>query len=449
MRRKPASTILSTVILVSALGSVIQPSVADEPARDVFLVGATIHPVSGPEIPGGTLHLSGSSIVAVGADLKVPADARTVDVAGKHIYPTFVHAGSVLGLTEVSAVASTVDASENGDLNPELRVEVAFHGDSRLLPVARAGGVLYAHVVPRGGILSGSSAVLRLEGWNWQDMLVRAPVGLHLRYPPVLAPRRSFGPRPPKTQTEVDEERKNKTEALKALFEDARAYGRAQDAGADPPPTRDPKLEALQPVLRGVLPLFVHAAEHQQIAEALDFVEALEVSRVVLVSGADAAEFADRLAEAGIPVILTGVLALPRRSWQVYDTAFTAPERLRAAGVKLAIADGGSSFEAAHSRNLPFHAAMAAAHGLPHRDALAAITLNAAEILGVADRLGSLEAGKEASFLITDGDVLEITTHIEAVWHLGSEVDRSSDRQWLLYQRYRQRPTGTPPGAPP
>ena len=450
MRPGLSRMLTAALVVTAALAGTASVRAAESHGEtDIFLTGATIHPVSGEAIPRGTLHLSGASIAAVGSGLDIPAGARRIDVTGKHIYPVFIHAGSALGLTEVSAVASTVDAAENGDLNPELRVEVAFHGDSRLLPVARAGGVLYAHVAPRGGLLSGTSAVFRLEGWNWQDMVVRAPVGLHLRYPRVLAPTRSFGRRPPKTQSEVDEERKIQEEILEKLFEDARAYLRARDSGTSPEPPRDQKLEALLPVLTGELPLFVHAEERKQIAAALEFVEKSEIPRTVLVSGADAAEFAGRLARDGVPVVLTGVLALPRRSWQAYDTAFTAAARLREAGVKIAIADGGSTFEAAHSRNLPFQAAMAVAHGLPHRQALAAITLDAAEILGVADRLGSIEAGKEASFLITDGDALEITTKIEAVWHAGAEVDRSSDRQWLLYQRYRHRPRASPAGASP
>ncbi|MCB1035846.1 MAG: hypothetical protein KDD47_18645, partial [Acidobacteria bacterium] len=254
-------------------------------AEEIYLVGATLHPVSGPVIPGGILHVSDSRIAAVGADLEVPQGARVIDLAGKHLYPAFVHAASVLGLTEVSAVAATVDSSESGDLNPELAVEVAFHGDSRLLEATRAAGVLYAHVLPRGGVLSGTSAVMRLEGWNWQDMVVEAPVGLHLRYPAVLASGRSFGPRPPKTQSEVDEERKERVEAVETLFEDARAYAAARLASSRPL-AYDAKLEALLPALDGRLPLFLHAEEKKQIEAGLDFVEKLEIPRVVLVSSA-------------------------------------------------------------------------------------------------------------------------------------------------------------------
>ncbi|MDY7094285.1 MAG: amidohydrolase family protein [Acidobacteriota bacterium] len=430
-------------VLLLALSTISTGGPADAQEPFTALVGATVHPVSGPPLDGATVLVSGDTIQAVGSDLEVPADASVVDLTGRHLYPTFIAAHSVLGLVEVNSVRGTVDTRETGDLNPALRTEVAFNADSRLLPVTVSGGVLFAHVVPSGGLLAGTSAVMRLEGWNWRGMTVRAPVAMHLQFPIYEAPEESWWGEP-KTQEEVDEDRKEALELLNKTFDDARAYRKARaahDDGRGPWVAYDPNLEALLPVLDGSRPLFLHAAEHRQIEGALEWAREEGLENLVLVSRQDATAFAQRLAEDEIPVILAGVLREPERDWEPYDAAFTAAARLHEAGVKLVIADSGSTFGAANTRNLPFHAAMAATFGLPRDAALRAITLSAAEVLGVAERLGSLEAGKEASFVITDGDPLEITTRIEAVWSAGRPVDLDQDPQRRLYQRYRQRPT--------
>ncbi|HUP41775.1 MAG TPA: amidohydrolase family protein, partial [Thermoanaerobaculia bacterium] len=201
----------------------------------------------------------------------------------------------------------------------------------------------------------------------------------------------------------------------------------------------------LQPVLAGEVPLFVHAATLAQIEDALDWLDEQGFDRAVLVAGYDVAREAERVAAAGVPVILDTVHRVPTRDWEPYDAAFTAAAKLHRAGVRFAIASGGAGADSENARNLPFEAATAAAFGLPREAALEAITLQAAEILGVADRLGSLEPGKEASFFVADGDPLEILTTIESVWVAGREVDRSADHQWRLYQRYSERPAPASP----
>jgi imidazolonepropionase-like amidohydrolase len=432
-----------TFLLFLGLAPALSAAGQETAAKPVTaLVGATVHPVSGPAMENATLLIAGDTIQAVGTDVEIPPEASTVDLAGRHLYPTFITAHSVLGLVEVNSVRGTVDTRETGDLNPALRTEVAFNADSRLLPVTVSGGVLFAHVVPQGGLLAGTSALMRLVGWNWRSMTVEAPVAMHLQFPVYEAPEDSWWGEP-KTQEQVDEERKEALELLDKTFGDARAYRKARTAYADglgPWVAQDPNLEALLPVIDGTLPLFLHAAEHRQIQGALDWARDQGLKNLVLVSRPDATAFAQRLAEDGIPVILAGVLQEPDRDWEPYDAAFTAAARLHQAGVRLVIADSGSGFGAANTRNLPFHAAMAVAFGLPPDTALRAITLSAAEVLGIDDRLGSLDTGKEASFVITDGDPLEITTRIEAVWSAGQPVDLDQDPQRQLYQRYRQRP---------
>ncbi len=402
--------------------------------------GATAYPVSGPPVENAVLLVEDGKILAVGPGLAVPAGAAVVDLSGRRLYPGFIHPASVLGLIEIGSVRGTVDTTEIGDINSDLRVEAAFHGDSMLLPPTMAGGVLTAHVVPQGGVFRGTSALMALDGWTWEDMLLEAPVGAHLSYPALLPSSRGWR----RQSAEEVEKRKNEAlEAIERTLDDAEAYGKALRAAADglgPAVEKNAKLEALLPVLAGELPLFIEAAERTQIESALEWAEKRGLDNLVLVAGPDAAHLAEELAERQIPVILDGVLEQPPRDWEPYDTAYTAAARLYEAGVRFCIGDGGGGFGAANARNLPFHAAMAAAFGLPPEVALRSVTLSVAEVLGVDDRLGSLEPGKDATFIATDGDPLEILTRIERAWIGGQEVDLSADRQKRLYEKWRARP---------
>jgi imidazolonepropionase-like amidohydrolase len=389
--------------------------------------GATIHPVSGPSIENGVMLVDGSKITAVGAGVAIPAGAEIVDVSGKHLYPGFVSANSILGLTEIGAVRATRDFSEIGEINSDLRAEVAVNADSRLLPVAISGGVLTAHVALSGGVLTGSTAVISLSGWNWEDMTVRAGVAMRMSYPRVTAGRRS-------KPEEVKEQLEKSLKIINTTFDDAEAYMKARNAGADI--DLDAKLEGLIPVLKGDMSLLIAADEKNQIESALDWAAERELENIILLSGPDAQHVAQRLAEEAVPVILSAVHTLPRRRWEPYDMPFVAAAKLHEAGVTFAIAGNGGS----NVRNIPFEAATAAAYGLPKEIALRSVTLAPAEILGVAERVGSLEAGKDASFLVTDGDPLEIMTRIERVWIGGAEVDLAEDPQYRLYEKYSKRP---------
>lgn len=406
-------------------------------AATTALVGATIHPVSGPEIAAGTLVIQDGKILALGAGLAPPASATVIDLRGKHLYPGFVHPGTPLGLVEIGSVRGTVDTTEVGDNNAGLRSEVAFNGDSQLLMPAIAGGVLTAHVALDGGVLSGTSAVMDLRGWNWRDMTLRAPVGMHLAYPRLAKERGS------QSDDDFDKEKEKALKKLDELFDAAQAYDRARaaaEAKTGPALDVDPNFEALRAVVGNRLPLFIHALEKAQIDSALDWAKRRGLANLVLVTGADAQYAAARLAREKVPVILDGVLDVPRRQWEPYDSVYAAAAALDAAGVTFAIGDGG---DAANARNLPFHAAMAAAFGLSKEAALRSVTLLPAQILGVADRLGSLEPGKNATLFVSDGDPLEIRSHIERVWIDGVEIDLGGNRQYQLYRKYDERPAPT------
>ncbi len=395
-------------------------------AEVTALVGATVHPVSADSIEKGVILIEGRDIVAVGSDIAIPADARIIDLAGKHVYPGFVHPASALGLTEIDSVAGSVDTSEMGSLNPALRVEVAFNHDSALLPASVAGGILSTHTVPGGGLIRGSSAVMAMDGWSWEDMVIRAPVGMHIQFPAAAA----------------DDSENDDLKTIERTLDAARAWGRAQaafEAGNAPRPALNDALQALQPLLAGDVPLFLHAGREKDIEAALDWAAKQEFGRVILVAGPDLQYLAGRLAEDGIDVILNGVYQMPTRRWEPYDMAYAAAGKLHRAGVRFAIGDGGGGFGATNARNLPFHAGSAAAFGLPPEIALRSVTLTPAEILGVADQLGSLDPGKRATLMVTDGDPLEVITAIERVWIDGAEYNLGRSKHRQLFERYRER----------
>lgn len=397
----------------------------------IALVGATIHPVSGPEVPNGTLIFEGGRITALGAGLPVPDGAKTIDVKGKHVYPGLISAHTVLGLTEIESVRGTLDSTETGEINPGARAQPAINPDSELLPVARANGVLTALSVPKtqDGLLSGISTLIHLDGWTWESMTVKPAVGLHVFWPEL---RINHEPQYPRSPVEQQKEIDARLRQLRETFAQARAY-----ANGAPERRTDVRLAAMGSAVSGAMPVFVHVDEIKGIESAVAWAAA-EGLKLVIVGGLDAWRVTDLLKKNDVPVIVSAVNTLPLRRDDPYDAAYANPGKLQAAGVRFCIANEGSDFDAAHDRNLPYQAAQAAAHGLPREEALKAVTLYPAQILGVADRLGSLDLGKEATLLVTDGDPLEIMTHVEAAYIAGRPVDLSN-RQTRLYDKYRQK----------
>jgi imidazolonepropionase-like amidohydrolase len=407
-------------------------------AETVVLQGGTVHPVSGPDLPSATVVLADGRIAAVGAGVTAPPGARVVDVTGKHVYPTLIDANTVLGLVEIGSVRGTVDVSETGDFNPNARAEVALNADSELLPVTRAGGVLVAMTCPRGGLVAGTAAVFQLDGWNWEDMTLRAPVGLLVNWPAMRVDR-DPGAEPP--TAEQLKTRDEKLRRLRDLFADARAYQQAHGAEGErsvPAHDRDPRWEAMIPVLEGKIPVLVAARDAVQIHAALRWADEEKV-RIVLLAGGDAGKLAEELARRQVPVILDPTLALPLRRWEPYDEPYTIAARLHAAGVKFCFSTGGTSGDAANVRNLPIEAAAAVGYGLPREAALRAVTLSSAEILGLGARLGSIEVGKDATLLVTDGDLLDIRTHVVGAFIAGREISLEN-RQSRLWKKYGDRP---------
>jgi imidazolonepropionase-like amidohydrolase len=410
-------------------------------AESIVLAGGTVHPVSGPVIENGMVVMRDGKIEAVGTRLNVPPGAKVVSCEGRHVYPGMISALSVLGLTEVGSVVGTNDWQETGNVNPNVRAEVQINPESDLLPVTRVNGITSALVVPRGGAIAGTSALVHLDGWTAEDMTVRAPVGLHVIWP-AMSPVRAWW------ETRSEEEQRRSRDAmidsLKLAFDDARAYWKARAAESRdgvPRHDRDVKWEALGKALRGEIPVLIHASALNQIRAALRFVDEQKLAKVVLVGGDDAWRVADEIKRRDIAVICGATLELPARRDEPYDDAMALPGKLAAAGVRFCISDGGGPFTAPNARNLPYHASMAAAYGLPKEEALKGVALYPAQILGVADKLGSLEPGKIADVIVTNGDPLEITTTVEQVYIAGKAVSMET-RQTRLFHKYDERPRG-------
>jgi imidazolonepropionase-like amidohydrolase len=407
--------------------------------RPLAVTGATIHPVSRAPIENGVVVMSGKTIVAAGAsgDIAIPADAERIDAQGLDLYPGFIDANTVLGLVEIGSVRGTVDIAEVGSLNPNTRAEVAVNPSSELLPVTRAGGVLLALSAPQGGLISGTSALIALDGWTWEEMTVKAPVAMHVQWP---AMRIARGPQAKKEEEQVEAREKSIRE-LRDGFRAAQAYWRGRRAeGARGIPRHDEDVAwgAMRPVVDGEIPVVIEADDLAQIRAALEWTEA-EGLRMVLAGGVDAWRMAGELARRRIPVIVGPVNRLPSRAYEPYDTPFMLASRLFAAGVPVLFSTGTSSSGAANARNLPHEAAKAVAFGMPRDAAIRSLTLTAAEAFGVADRLGSIDAGKEATLVLIEGDPLEITSRVRRAWIGGREIDLGNRHQ-RLYEKYNARP---------
>jgi imidazolonepropionase-like amidohydrolase len=402
---------------------------------------ARIYPVSGPVIESGTVLIDDGKIADVGANVAIPSGAQVIEGSGLRIYPGMIDANTTIGLTEIGSIIATVDASEIGNYNPQLRAYDAFHTESEHIPVTRVNGITTCLSHPTGGVFSGQAALVNLDGWTVEEMAVRKSVGMALSLPRLSA-RREFDPETLSIRQRPYSEAKRDYDArvreLAELLDQARHYLQAKEAYAKdsslPALRFDEKLEALIPVVRGEMPVLVFASGRTDIKNAVEFAEKQKL-KIVIMGGAEAGKIAGYLKEKDVPVIYGPVLSLPTEEDDPYDLPYATPGILAKAGVRFAIASADTS----DSRNLPYDAGNAAGSGLSEEEALKAITLYPAQLLGVADRLGSIEKGKVANLVITDGSLLEIPTQVRHVFINGRPVSLES-RHTRLYERYVNRP---------
>jgi len=390
--------------------------------------------------PGQVLVKEGK-ISAIGKTVSV-ADAKIIDLAGLHLYPGIIALNTELGLVEIEGVRATRDGREVGDYTPDVESWISVNPDSELLPVARANGVSHFEPVPSGGVVAGQSALVALDGWTFEQMTIKKPIALHV-YWPVMAldttPRERARNRAGwKSLDEQAKELREKIKALDDFFQEARAYAKAREAvkSGAPDPGKNPPWEAMLPVLRGEVPIMVHADEVRQIRTAVKWAET-NGFKITIAGGRDAWKTAKLLATNRVAVIYDSTFSLPVRDTDSHDVQYSAPAILKKAGVKVAFAVGSRS--GSLTKNLPYEAAQAVAFGLPSEEALKGITLYPAQIAGVADRLGSIEAGKEATFFTADGDILDIRANVKRMWIAGKEVSLEN-RHTRLYEKYKNRP---------
>lgn len=367
------------------------------------------------------------------------ADAKTVKIDrtkydtiihldGKHIYPGFISVNSTLGLTEIDAVRATRDFNDVGDINPHVRSEIAFNAESKIIPTVRSNGVLLAQATPRGGLISGTSSIMELDGWNWEDAVYKKDDGIHLNWPAMFQGSRWWAE---PGQGKKNEKNKEQTLLLKNFFEDAKAYSALAEHEE-----KNLRFEAMRGVFDGSKTLFIHADFVKEIIQAVTFARDYEVKKTVIVGGYDSWRVTDMLKENNIAVILKRVHELPLREDEDTDLPYKIPALLQKSGVLFCL-DNSGDMEAMNTRNLPFYAGTAAAYGLTREQALMAITSNTAKILGIDETAGTLEQGKDATFVISSGDALDMrTNNIEYAFIRGKFIDLDN-HQKALYRKYR------------
>lgn len=438
--RRHENTATSIIIVVAVMILAAIPALAQQignpPAqqgvtfpRGTYVIrNARIVTLAGPDIENGTVVIRDGKIDAVGANLSVPAGAQTIEARGLTVYPGMMDAGTSMGLVEVPQGANgTADTSEVGELNPNAKAIIAVNQHSAHIAVTRVDGITHAVTLPQGGLISGQAAIINLVGTTPMEMAVVPYAALVINYPRLGGQRGDFGP--PQATTDITAAitaAERQLDQIRKLLRDGESYGRAMDAYAKdnslPRRDRNLVLEALVPYVRGERPVIIRADREGELRGAIKFAEEMKL-KPILLGGDDAWKIAGLLKEKNVPVILTGVLNLPSREDDPYDTLYENAAKLQQAGVRFCISTGDAGAEV---RSLPFNAGMAAAFGLPKEEALKSVTLYPAQIMNVSDRLGSIEKGKVANLVVTDGDLLEVRTHVRYLFIDGRQVPLTS-----------------------
>ncbi|MFP4691339.1 MAG: amidohydrolase family protein [Bacteroidales bacterium] len=413
---------LAMLVIIFLAGSELLAQTPAPPQQQpIAITGGTIHTVTNGVIIDGTVLFDNGRIIAVGTDVTVPENAEVIDASGKHVYPGLIHGQSTLGLTEIGRIAESTDLAETGNINPNIRAQVAYHSISEHIPVAALNGVTTVVPTPGGSLISGKPAAMMTDGWTWEQMTLREGIAMTINWP---------------SMRDSDQYRED-VEEIQQAFDKARRYQTARlamEAGEGPHHPFDIRWEAMLPVLEGEMPVLVNVGDLRQIQAAIAWTEKENLD-VILAGSRDFGLVADQLAEKGIPVMLTSIISGPDTNWEAYDQGYSNPRKLYEAGVDFLIAGENS---AAYAYRLPHHAASAVAFGLPEEEALKSITINAARILGIDDLVGSIEAGKDATLMITTGNPLELWTSNEQVFIQGRKLEMM-DKHHRLYERYKEK----------
>lgn len=429
-------SILSLLIFTAQLSA--QESVYPAPKQvgTTVITNATVHVGNGQVLNNASIEIRDGKITQVGTSITPTAGATIVNAQGKHVYPGLILTSSSLGLVEIGAVRATNDVQELGDLNPNIRSLVAYNTDSRVINTLRSNGILLANIVPEGGLISGSSSVVQLDAWNWEDAAYKADAGIHFRVPSLMARPRfggfggGGGGGPQQPATDPVKEGLEKVDMIKSFFQEAKAYNSEASHAQT-----NLKLESVKGLFNKTQKLYVHANTVKQMLIAIDFVKDFGFD-VVIVGGSDSWQIADLLKQNNISVILGQPHNLPTLEDDDVDQPYKTAAMLQKAGVTFTINDDDGQ---TRGRNLAFNAGTAATYGLTKEQALQAITLNAARILGVADKTGSIEVGKDANIIISEGDILDMRTSVVTdAFIQGRKIDLT-DKHKLLNERYMKK----------
>lgn len=424
--------LLITIVMAGALINEIRSQDVPRPALPqtgtIVVRHATVHIGDGQVIPNGVVVFSKGKIDYVGAETPTLEGADVIDGSGKHVYPGLIAPNTTLGLDEIGAARETVDHAEVGDVNPNVRAIVAYNTDSRIIPTVRANGILITQIAPTGGLLPGRSSVVQLDAWNWEDATLKADDGLHVYWPDMTIKSSAQAAAADVQKKNIDRD----LEKLHAAFDDAKAYRTAKLSGQLR--QMDLRWEAMLPALERRQTVFIHLHRINQITAALRFVKGHNL-RAVFVGASDAHMAIDMIKEAGIPIVLEDVHEMPKREDDDVAMPYKLAGLLQQAGVKFCFSVKGSW----QVRNLPFHAGTAVGHGLDREAAITALTKSAAEILGMDGRIGTLEKGKAATLIISEGDILDMrTSRVERAFIEGREIDLGN-RHRDLYEKFGKR----------
>jgi imidazolonepropionase-like amidohydrolase len=436
----PFVTVGAAVCILS-----LNVSAQSQPPSVVALTHAKIFTLAGAPIENGTLVIRDGKIAAVGANVEVPAGAQVIDAKGLQIYPGLFDPITQMGMSEISAVNATVDTTETGAYNPDVVAATAVFPSSEHIPVTRASGITEVLAVPdsggfdtRGssGVIGGQASAISLAGWTINEMLIKRSVAMVISWPDIETRSFDFTTFSIKNKpfTEAKQDYEKQVNELADYLDRARHYAQAMGHGGPADYQRDLKLEAMAPVIRGQLPVLVFADRARDIRNAIEFCDKQKL-KMILAGGAEAYKVKDLLRSKGIPVILRPTLTLTIDEDDAYDRLLSQPAELAAAGVKFAL----GSFDNSFARRLGQQAANAVAYGLPYDEALKAVTIYPAEIFGVADQVGTLETGKLANIIVTNGDPLEITTDVKFLFIKGQQTSMDNRNQ-RLYEKYLNRP---------
>lgn len=400
---------------------------AEPQSQPIVIQGATIHVGNGQVINNGSVRFEKGIITEVGSSVNT-SGAQLINASGKHVYPGIIALNTPVGLVEVNGVRASIDRTEQGLFNPEVRSLTSFNTDSDILPTLRYVGVLLVESTPSGGRISGTSSVMELDGWNWEDAVHKADNAMHMNWPTRVTRRRRGGPF---GGGRGGNPHARAMKALHGVMKEAKAY-----ASVAKPTKVNLKFEAMRGLFDGSKTLFIHANFSKDIVEGVQFAQAYGIKKASIVGGRDALQVASFLKDNNIPVVLNATHRLPQRAHSDVDMPYKLPALLSKAGVLTGLTMGNNSWRV---RTLPYHAGTAAAHGLGSEKAVEMITLNNAKILGIDKTVGSIEKGKHATLLISKGDILDMLTNdVEHAFIRGKKLILD-DKQQQLYKRFKKK----------